>query len=157
MKREKLINCTLFGVLTAVMAMFFIACAKPPVQEMSDAQAAVARAENDPDVIAYSANTLSRAKEALNNMQTEADAKRYDAAKNFANDAQNLAEKAIADAKNAVGRQKDEAANAINVMNNALTATEDLLQGARSSGGQGLDINSLDRDFTEARTTAQEA
>jgi hypothetical protein len=90
-------------------------------------------------------------------MQTEADAKRYDAARKFAVDAENLAEKAIADAKNAIGRQKDEAAGAIAAMNSALGVTEETLQNAHNSGGRGLDLQRLDGDFAQARQTAGQA
>ncbi|MDR2602803.1 MAG: DUF4398 domain-containing protein [Spirochaetaceae bacterium] len=145
-------------IITAIIAFaFFASCAKPPVEEMNNAIAAVARAENDPDVMAYAVNSLARAREALSNMQTEADAKRYEQAKKFALDAENLAERAIADAKNFIGRQKDEAASALSLMKEALVTTEDTLQNAHASGGKGLDLPRLDNDFASARQTAGQA
>jgi hypothetical protein len=150
-------NLAGFAALAALAMIFMAGCAKPPVEEMNNAVAAVARAENDPDAVAYSANTLARARDALNSMQTESDAKRYDAAKQYALEAENLAQKAIADAKNAIGRQRDEAAQAITTMNGTMMSTEQTLQNARSSGGTGLDMERLDRDFAAARQTAGQA
>jgi hypothetical protein len=147
----------LAALIAAAVALIFESCAKPPVEEMTRATEAVARAENDPDVIAHAASTLARAREALINMQTEADAKRYDEAKRYAADAQQFAEKAIADAKNSIARQKEDAANAINAMNNALASTDELLQNAHASDGRGLDLPRLDSDFAAARTTAESA
>ncbi|MDR2098314.1 MAG: DUF4398 domain-containing protein, partial [Spirochaetaceae bacterium] len=65
---------------TLVAAAVMTGCAKPPVEEMNNAIAAVSRAENDPDVVNYAANALARAREALSQMQSAADAKRYDEA-----------------------------------------------------------------------------
>ena len=157
MRFEKLSIAAALVTGALIFALAFASCAKPPVEEMNNAVAAVARAESDPDVVAYAANTLSRAREALSNMQTESDAKRYDSAKKFAQDAESLAEKAIADAKNAVGRQKDDAANAITAMNSAISATEETLQSAHDSGGRGLDLQRLDGDFAAAQQTAGQA
>ena len=152
-----MVNYKRLAGLAVLAVIFAAACAKPPVEEMNNAIAAVARAENDPDAVAYSANTLAQARNALNSMQTEADAKRYDAAKKYALEAENLAQKAIADAKNAIGRQRDEAAQAVNAMNGAMNAAEQTLQNARASGGNGLDMERLDRDFAAARQTAGQA
>jgi uncharacterized membrane protein YccC len=140
-----------------IAAGCFTGCAKPPVEEMNNAIAAVSRAENDPDVVNYAANSLLRAREALAQMQAEADAKRYDAAKRLAGDAQTLAEKAISDSRSAVLRIKEEADNAIRVMQNALTETNQTLDNARRSRPAGVNITRLDQDFADARNNADQA
>jgi hypothetical protein len=140
-----------------IAAAGLISCAKPPVEEMNNAVAAVSRAENDPDVVNYAANSLLRAREALSQMQAEADAKRYDAARRLAGDAQTLAEKAISDSRAAVIRVKEEADNAIRVMQSALTETNQTLDNARRSHPAGVDIAQLDKDFSAAQNDAGQA
>jgi uncharacterized membrane protein YccC len=140
-----------------IAASLLTGCAKPPVEEMNNAIAAVSRAENDPDVVNYAANALARAREALSQMQTEADAKRYDNAKRFAADAQTLAEKAISDSRAAAQRIREEADNAIRSMQSAISETEQTLSNARRSRPAGVDINRLDQDFASARNTADQA
>ena len=132
-------------------------CAKPPVEEMNNAVAAVSRAENDPDVVNYATNALARAREALSQMQAEADAKRYDNARSLAADAQSLAEKAISDSRAAALRIREEADSAIRAMQNAISETEQTLNNARRSRPAGVNVNQLDRDFANARGTADQA
>jgi hypothetical protein len=144
-------------VLFIVSVIFLAACAKPPVEEINNAIAAVSRAENDPDVTAYAANALARARESLAQMQTEVDAKRYDAAKRLAADAQSLAEKAISDGRTAAARIRDEAANAVTAAQSAVDETEQTLNGARRTPPRGLDMPALERDFNNARTTVDQA
>jgi hypothetical protein len=142
---------------TLVVAALIAACAKPPVEEMNSAIAAVSRAENDPDVINYAANALARAREALSQMQAEADAKRYDAAKRLAADAQTLAEKALSDSRAATLRIREEADGAIRAMQSAITETDQTLSNARRSRPTGVNINQLEQDFANARNTADQA
>jgi uncharacterized membrane protein YccC len=140
-----------------IAAALLAGCAKPPVEEMNNAIAAVSRAENDPDVVNYAVNALARAREALSQMQTEAEAKRYEDAKRLAADAQTLAEKAISDSRAAAQRIREEADNAIRSMQNAISETEQTLSNARRSRPAGVDINRLDQDFASARNTADQA
>ena len=129
------------------------ACAKPPVEEMDAARTAVTRAENDPDVTVYTMTTLSRAREALSNMQAEADAKRYDAARNYAAEAITNAEKAISDARSAVSRERDNSAAAISALKNAITETgAAIAQGKRNN--LGLDWKGIDGSYGSAQETA---
>jgi hypothetical protein len=144
-------------VFTLVAAVVFTSCAKPPVEEMNNAIAAVSRAENDPDVINYAANALARAREALAQMQTEADAKRYDSAKRLAADAQSLAEKAVSDSRAAALRARDEADSAIRAMQSAITETDQTINNARRSQPAGVNIDRLEQDFANARGTADQA
>ncbi|MDR2659835.1 MAG: DUF4398 domain-containing protein [Spirochaetaceae bacterium] len=147
-----------YGFLAIIIAaVCFAGCAKPPIEEMNNAIAAVSRAENDPDVINYAATVLARAREALAQMQVEADAKRYDAAKRLASDAQALAERAISDSRAAAQRIRGEAENAIAAMQNAITETEQNLSNARRSRPAGVNINQLDQDFANARSEGEQA
>jgi hypothetical protein len=143
--------------LALAVASALSGCVQPPVEEMNNAIAAVSRAENDPDVVNYAANALARAREALSQMQTEADAKRYDAAKRLAADAQTLAEKALSDSRAAALRVREEADNAVRTMQNAIAETDQTLSAARRSSPAGVNVNQLEQDFANARATADQA
>ncbi|MDR1586211.1 MAG: DUF4398 domain-containing protein [Treponema sp.] len=152
MKRNKIhLFCALL-ILPLVMG----ACAKPPVEEMNNAQDAVTRAENDADAVFYAGSALARARDALNRMQTEADAKRYDAAKSYAAEAVAAADKAIADGRAGAARARNEAAALIAGLKPALTETGQGLKAAQSAR-LALDFASLNRDFEAARLSAEQA
>ena len=68
------------------------ACAKPPQADIDAAKAAVATASQNPDIVAYAADTLKTAQDKLAQMQTELDAKHYDKVKSLAMDAKSAAE-----------------------------------------------------------------
>jgi hypothetical protein len=117
----------------------------------------VSRAENDPDVVNYAANALARAREALSQMQSAADAKRYDEARRLAADVQALAEKALSDSRAAALRVREEADGAIRAMQNAINETDQTLTDARRSRPAGVNVNRLEEDFAKARATAEQA
>jgi hypothetical protein len=71
-------------ILLIILGLILTACAKPPTEEMDNALAALTRAENDPDAVMYAANLIARARSALTQLQAEAAAKRYDAARTYA-------------------------------------------------------------------------
>jgi hypothetical protein len=144
-------------VVGLIAALACAACAKPPTEEMDAAAAAVARAENDPDAKVYAQNGIARARESLNAMRTEADQKHYDQAKQLASDTVALAEKAIADGKSAATRIRDEAANAINAMNNALAETQTTIESARTAKQRGVDFQEVDGEFAMAQAGADQA
>jgi hypothetical protein len=129
------------------------ACAKPPVEEMDAARTAVTRAENDPAVTVYTMTILSRAREALSNMQAEADAKRYDAARNYAAEAITNAEKAITDARTAASRARDDSAAAISALKNAISETGIAIEQGKKNN-LGLDWNGIDGNYSSAQETA---
>jgi hypothetical protein len=133
------------------------ACAKPPVEEMENAASAVTRAENDPDAITYAAATLSRARDALNRMRTEAESKRYDSAKSFAAEAVSAAEKAIADGRAAAVRAREDAAALLDQVKTSLAATGKSLENAKTVENIVLDFNALDQDYDSARRTTAQA
>jgi hypothetical protein len=140
-----------------VLAAACIGCAKPPVEDMDNATAAVARAENDPDVVMYAQSALGRARETLNTMRSEAEAKRYDEARRLAADVAALAEKAILDGRGAAVRARDEAANAIAVMESAITEADQEIENARVARKGDTNFEEVDRDFTDAKALADRA
>jgi hypothetical protein len=145
------------GCLAAFIGSVLVtACAKPPTEEMEAARTAVARAENDPDVAVYAVSTLARAREALSSMEAEALAKRYDSARNYAGEATTNAEKAINDARTAMTRAREDSANALNALRNAVTETDaTIAQGKKNR--LSLDWKQIDRDYADAQTVAGEA
>jgi hypothetical protein len=147
----------LIALILSLSSLFLIAgCAKPPVEEMENAASAVTRAENDPDAVAYSASTLSRARDALNRMRAEAESKRYDAAKSYAAEAVNAAEKAIADGRAAAARIREEASTLLGQVKTSLEETGRSLERAKGVGDIDLDFGILDQDYDSARRgTAQ--
>ena len=138
------------AIAALITIAFLSACATPPTDEMNKAHDAVIRAENDPDAVSYAGNTLIRARDSLNRMQAEADAKRYDSAKNLANEAVNLAERAIADGRTGAARAKEDAANLLNSLNGPLEETAKSLDTARDSRML-LDYDALSGDLDQAR------
>jgi hypothetical protein len=143
--------------LSLVPGMIFLACAKPPVEEMEAATAAVTRAENDADAVTYAGNTLSRARESLNRMTAEADSKRYDAAKSYAAEALAAADKAVADGRAGADRAREEAANLLAAVKTGVTETGGSIRAAQSSGKLGLDFAGINRDFETVRRTVDQA
>jgi hypothetical protein len=139
-----------------LVSLLWIGCAKPPTEEMENATTTVTRAENDPDAITYAASTLARARDAISRMRSEAEAKRYDAAKNYAAEAISAAEKAIADGRAAATRTREEAATLLTQVKTSLTETGTSLENAKGVKNIDLDFQSLDQDYDSAqRTTAQ--
>jgi len=150
-------KCIIPLLVLSVLGLFMAACAKPPTEEMNKAQDAVIRAENDADAVNYAGNTLTRARDTLAKMQSEADAKRYDAARNLAAEAVSTAEKAIEEGKTGAARAKDEAANLLNSLSGPLADTSNALSAARQIKGITLDFDALSKDLDSANTTYNEA
>jgi hypothetical protein len=127
---------------------------------MESAEAAFIRAENDPDAAAFAETSLLRAREARSRMRTEAEAKRYDAARSFAAEVVAASEKAINDGRSAASRAKEEAAALVGNLKNSLRETESALDKAWNTDKLDLDFNALSRDLDSARnlvTTAENA
>jgi hypothetical protein len=140
-----------------ILVLAFSACAAPPTEEMQKAQDAVTRAESDADAVAYAGNLVVRARDFLTRMQDEADSKRYDAAKEFAAEAINSAERAIAEGQSAKERSRAEAAALLDGVQDSLTETSNAINNARSVPNILLDFDSLVQDTDEARETYDEA
>jgi len=148
-----------FAVLlvVSISVLILAACATPPAEEMNKAQDAVTRAENDPDALSYAPNTLVRAREALTRMQNEANAKRYDAAKNFAAEAIALAEKAIIDGRTGAARAREEAANLISSLSRPLEETTNALRSAQQTENVKTDLDAVSDDLDSTRDAYNEA
>ena len=140
-----------------VLGFVLSACSTPPTEEMNRAHDAVIRAESDADAVAYAPNALVRARQALESMQSEADAKRFDAARNFAAEAISHAERAIADGRSGAQRTRDEATSLINSLSGAPAETTTAFDNARQIPGLIPDIESLSRDLDAARRLLEEA
>ena len=144
----------IFAVL--VIAVFVLGCARPPVDEMNQAVEAVTRAENDINAVTYAANSVARARDALARMHAEADAKRYDSARNFAAEALAAAVRAIDEGRTGANRARDNAAALISELRPLITETDQGINAARAAGLP-LDYDSLGRDFDAARQNADQA
>jgi hypothetical protein len=144
-------------VIMLILAALISGCAKPPTVEMENAEAALARAENDPDAVAYGNVSIIRARDALVNMRAEAAAKRYDAAKTYAQDAISAAERAIADGKTGAQRARDEASVSLNGARTSLGETQRNIDAAKEVTGIQLDFRGIDGDYASAETQTNQA
>lgn len=145
-------------ILLVILGIILIsACSKPPKEEMERAYSEVTKAENDADAVAFASSTLVRARDALTRMQNEADAKRYDAAKTYAEEAISLAQTAIAEGKNNSGRSKYEAESLINSLAKPLAETSNALDAAWRTDKIKLDFASLTADMESANRTYNDA
>jgi hypothetical protein len=151
----KIIQNSLICVLLVSLAVM-TGCAKPPTEEMGKAAEAVARAENDPDAVAFAGNLVTRAKDALAMMHQEADAKRYDAAKNHANEAITTAERAISEGRAAALRVKDQATSLVSGLPPLLMETEQGIDAAKAAH-LALDYNSVNSEFNSAQRNTDQA
>jgi hypothetical protein len=140
-----------------VIGMIFMACATPPTEDMNKAVDAVTKAENDANAVNYAGSTLARARDALTQMQSEADSKRYESAKNYAAEAIAAAEKAIADGQTGAARARDEAANLLNGLRPEIANTESELAAAKAVPRIQLDADALDRDLASAKSAFDDA
>ena len=140
-----------------VFGLMMAACATPPVEEMDRANDAVIRAESDPDAVNYAGNLLVLARDTLTRMQSEADARRFDAARNFAAEAINLAERAIVEGRSGAALAREEAANLLNVLSGPLAETTNAVNAARQAGTLDLDFNALSEDLDLARRSYNNA
>jgi hypothetical protein len=154
-----LIKKRLFFIAAIALALtaFISGCAKPPTEEMDNAEAALARAENDPDAVAYGSPSIIRAREALSNMRSEAAAKRYDSAKTYALDTVSAAERAIADGKTGAQRARDEASSSLNGALASLGETQKNIDAASGVIGIQLDFDAINGDYASARSQTDQA
>ncbi|MDR0624661.1 MAG: DUF4398 domain-containing protein [Treponema sp.] len=151
------IRITMLISAALTIALVSGGCAKPPTEEMNNAVAAVTRAENDADAVAYAGSALVRARESLNRMQTEADSKRYDAARAYAAEAVAAADKAVADGRAGAVRAREEAASFISALKPVVSETGEAIRTAKAARNLALDFADIDRDFEAARRTAEQA
>ena len=140
-----------------ILGMVIAGCSTPPIEEMQRAMDAVIQAESDPDAVAYAGNTLIRARDALERMQSEADAKRYDVAKEFAAEAIRNAERAIADGQTGAARARSEAESLLYSLGDPMAETSSAVDIAQQAQDLILDFDSLSQDLDSARRTYDEA
>ena len=134
-----------------VFGLILVACATPPVEEMDRAHDAVIRAESDPNAVNYAGHLLTLARDALTRMQSEADARRFEAARNFAAEAINLAERAITEGGIGAARARAEAENLLDILSAPLAETTNAVNAARQAGNLDLDFDALSGDLDLAR------
>jgi len=139
-------------IVSLILAVV-LGCAQPPLEEMQNARDAVFKAESDANAATYAAGSLARAQAALKRMNTEADNKRYDAAKTNATEAIQAAEKAIADGRVGAQRAKEEAASLVAGLRPEIEETARNVNGARYSQ-LNLDFNALDGQVKNAYDAA---
>jgi hypothetical protein len=159
-QEEKKLNNRKTPVICFIMlGLLFAAggCAQPPTEEMDQAQAALTRAENDPEAVLYAGDSITRARNALTQMRSEAAAKRYDAARTYAQETISAAEKAIADGQAGAQRARDDAAGLMTLLAASVAETETAINAARQVPNSGLDFEALSRDFESARRTFDQA
>ena len=137
--------------------LVFAACTTPPTEEMNNAQDAVTRAENNADAVTFAGNTLIRARDALTRMYNEAEAKRYEDAKNLAAEAITLAERAIEEGMIAAIRARDEAVALLHGLAGPLEETSGALNAAGQDESLDLDVNGLSSDLDSAYRSYGEA
>ena len=136
------------------LALLVVACATPPVEEMDNATEAVNRAENDPNAVQYSPDILDVARRALAAMRQEADARRFDAAKNHAAEAIAAAEQAISEGRAAAERSRNDAQTLVSELPPMIDETDRGINRAKAAP-LALDFNPVDRDFAGARDNAR--
>ena len=147
---------TLCVALTLVLTALAVSCAKPPVEEMNNATEAVTRAENDSNAVTYAGGSITRAKDALARMNSEAASKRYDSARSYAAEAIAAAERAINDGRAGAERARSDAANFIADLKPHLAETEQGVNAARAAKLP-LDFDSVDNDLNDARNNIAQA
>jgi hypothetical protein len=143
-------------IILVLLAGLIFGCAKPPTEEMNNAIEAVTRAENDADAVLYGAGSLARARDALRRMQTEADSKRYDAAKTLAGEAIAAADRAIADGQTGAARAREEAASLLASLRPMIAETGQRINSAQSAGLV-LDYIELGQEFDAVRLNTDQA
>jgi hypothetical protein len=149
-------NSFLCICMAFVLIMLFAGCAKPPTEEMNNAAEAVTRAENDSDAGTYAFNSIARARDSLARMNSEADSKRYDAARAYAAEAIAAADRAISEGRSGAARAREDAAAVVAQLPPLIEETEQGISAARAAGLP-LDFDSIDSDFDTALGTANQA
>lgn len=149
-KLPVLLSLTLLGFL-------LLACAKAPTSEMAAASAAVEKASSTSDTVEYAPSSLAKAKDLLSRMNTEAEEKRYDAAKLLAAQAEEAAEQAIIDGTNSKLKAKSDAELAISNTKKAISALKELFASAKTSKIKNLNTKEYEKLLLSAETGITEA
>jgi hypothetical protein len=142
-------------ILIVLLVISLAGCAKRPIEEMNSAIEAVTRAENDPDAVMYGGGTLARAQEAIRRMNSEADSKRYDTARQAAAEAVSLADRAIEEGRAGASRIADEAAAIIAALRPDIAETGQAIENAKIAGLE-VDFDAIERDFENVHLLADQ-
>lgn len=153
MKQKLWLLMSALLVLSLAASLALTGCAKPPKAEMDAAEAAVARAEKNPDVVAYAPDTLARAKNALEQMRAAASSKNYDKAKTLAAEATSSADASINDAATNKERAKTKAGELIETVKLALPQTEKLITATAKVKKANIDLAQKKADLESAKTS----
>jgi len=145
-----------FVFILLIVLILAAGCTNPPTAEMERAREAVFRAENDANAALYAAGTLTRARNALRSMETEADSKRFAAAKTFATEAAELAERAISEGRTGAERARVDAAPMVESLRGEIEATSRNVASARYSQ-MALDYAALDMAIARAHSLTDQA
>ncbi|MDR1429760.1 MAG: hypothetical protein LBI85_05675 [Spirochaetaceae bacterium] len=148
---------SLYMICAALFLVLASGCAKPPTEEMNAARDAVTRAENNANAAAYAGDGVRRARSALERMDEEANAKRYDAARIAAAEAVAAAEKAISDGQTASARTADNASNLIVAAKTEIQAAEQSLDAAWKSGVRNINFAELNSAAAAAWQSVEQA
>jgi PBP1b-binding outer membrane lipoprotein LpoB len=151
----KYLQNSLICVLLVSLALI-AGCSREPTDEMNKAEEAVARADNDPDAVNYSGNLIAQAKDSLDLMYDEADAKNYDAVLDHAANAISYADRAINEGRFAASRARDEANSVISSLRSQIQETGQRIDTAKAANLP-LDFGSIDSDFNSAQRTFDQA
>ena len=138
-------------LIPVVLVAAVVACAKPPQADIDAANAAVAAAAQNADVVAYAADTLKTAQDKLAQMQTELDAKHYDKVKSLALEAKAAAETAANDAATGKEKAQADATTLIESLKKALPDAQQKLAAARKNRKLKLDFAAFAKQLQDAK------
>ena len=147
---------TILICIAVTAAVLVSGCAKPPVEEMNQAAEAVARAEKDINAVTHAPNSVTRARDSLARMYSEAESKRYDAARSFAAEAISAANRAIEEGRAGAERVREEANLLVSELRPLIAETEQGLDAAKAAGLP-LDFDTLNNEYNGAVEKAGQA
>ena len=146
------------GILYFVFGIIWLGgCAQPPSVEMDAATAAVAQAGANDDVRVYAADSLTKARNLLSRMSSEAAAKEYDSARALAQEATAAAEQAMRDGTAAKDQAREDAAAAVSAAKLLLSEAERALASARELKAMDLDVDGVGREIQKVAETVAAA
>lgn len=144
-------------LLPVAVVAALVACGKPPQADIDAANAAVAAAAQNTDIVAYAPDTLKSAQDKLAQMQTELAAKHYDKVKSLALEAKAAAETAQNDAAKGKEKAQADATALIDSLKKALPDASKMVTAARKVKGIKLDFKALNDQLAAAKKAVADA
>ena len=150
------------AVLLTSLALVALGCAKPPDQEMQQAQSAMEVAKTA-GAETYAAESLGKAQDVLSQAQAEVQAqqgkmfKSYAKAKELLAQAKTAADQAAADATTAKAQMKSDAEAALNAAKTALDSATQAVATAPASKDRKADLEAMQSDLATLKTLIGEA